>query len=140
MILSKNILIDSTLIGTIQFYAYVFNNEAGKIGFGLFPNDGPKPIVYLLNDQGTKISLLFEEDIILKICQQSHYSTAERRLLFKEFLDYVTIMEKKASRMIFKDTKMTYLGDSREVLKYKRLYVHYENSATKAEKRRVVSR
>lgn len=138
--LSKNILIDSTLIGTIQFYAYVFNNEAGKIGFGLFPNDGPKPIVCLLNEQGNKISLLFEEDIILKICQQSNYTTAERRVLFKEFLDYVTIMEKKASRMIFKDTKMTYLGDSREVLKYKRLYVHYENSVAKPEKRSMISR
>lgn len=123
--ITKNILVDSALVGTVHFYAYVFNTDDGVIGFGLFPNDGPHPICYLLNRQGNKVTLHFDEDIILYICQQSRFSTMEKRTLFKEFLDYATKMEKKAARLVFRDVKVNYLADSREMVKYKRLYIHY---------------
>jgi len=127
--ISKNILVDSALVGTIHFYAYVFNTDDGITGFGLFPNNGPRPIFYLLNPQGNKISLHFDEELILMVCQQSQFSTLERRRLFREFLDYATKMERKAARLVFRDTKMNYLADSREMVKYKRMYVHFSNSA-----------
>ena len=128
---TKNILVESALIGTIHFYAYVFNTDNGVIGFGLFPNNSPRPIFYLLNSHGTRISLHFDEDLILNVCQQSNFSTHERRMLFREFLDFATKMEKKAAQLVFRDTKMNYLADSREMVKYKRMYVHYKDSETK---------
>ena len=131
--ISKNILVDTTLIGTIQFYTYVFNDQEGKIGFGLFPNNSPDPLVYLLNIKDSKLKLFYNDDLILWICIQSQFKTEERRSLFKIFLDYVSKMEKKAANMIFKDKKMTYLADSREMLKYKRLYIHYNNQVKQRE-------
>lgn len=128
---TKNILVDSALIGTIHFYAYVFNTDNGVIGFGLFPNNSPRPIFYLLNSQGTKITLHFDEELILKVCQQSNFSTHERRMLFREFLDFSTKMEKKAAQLVFRDTKMNYLADSREMVKYKRMYVHFRDTQPK---------
>ena len=128
--ITKNILVDSTLVGTVHFYAYVFNTDDGVIGFGLFPNDGPRPICYLLNRQGNKVTLHFDEEIIQMICQQSKFSTMEKRILFKEFLDYATKMEKKAARLLFRDIKVNYLADSREMVKYKRMYIHYTDPLT----------
>ncbi len=125
---TKNILVDSALIGTMHFYAYVFNTDNGVIGFGLFPNNSARPIFYLLNSHGTRITLHFDEELILNVCQQSSFSTHERRLLFREFLDFATKMEKKAAQLVFRDTKMNYLADSREMVKYKRMYVHYKDS------------
>lgn len=124
--ISKNILVDSALIGTIHFYAYVFNNYDGQIGFGLFTNDGPKPIVYFLRSKTSRTTLHFDDEIIFWLCDQSEFSTQERRHLFKEFLDFAIRMERKAAEMIFKDVKMTTLSDSREIIKYKRLYIHYQ--------------
>ncbi len=124
---SKNILVDTTNIGTFKFFAYVFNDEEGKVGFGLFPNDGPCPLVYLLNVQGNKIKIFFNDDLIMRICEQSKFSTNERRELFRQFLDYASKMEKKAARLVFRDSKMSYLAESREMVRYKRLYIHYKN-------------
>ena len=126
--ITKNILVDSAPVGTFHFYAYVFNTDDGVIGFGLFPNDGPKPICYLLNRQSNKVTLHFDEELILYICQQSQYSTMEKRMLFKEFLEYATKMEKKAARLLFRDIKVDYLADSREMVKYKRMYIHFPGS------------
>src|SRR5690606_36707836 len=111
--ITKNILVESAWIGTMHFYAYVFNTDSGVIGFGLFPNNSARPIFYLLNSHGTKITLHFDEELILNVCQQSSFSTDERRLLFREFLDFATQMEKKAAQLVFRDTKMNYLADSR---------------------------
>ena len=130
---TKNILVDSALIGTVHFYAYVFNTDNATIGFGLFPNNGPRPIFYLLNPIGNKITLHFDEELILKICQQSRFSTHERRMLFREFLDYATKMEKKAAQLVFRETKMNYLADSREMVKYKRMYVHFKDPCANPE-------
>ncbi len=121
---SKNILVESALVGTIHFYAYVFNNPQGLIGFGIFPNNGPQPIVYFLNKKSNRISLHFDEEMIIQMCEKSTFSTMERRLLFKNFLDFVIRMEGKAADIVFKGAKMTYLSSSREVVKYKRMYIH----------------
>lgn len=137
--LSKNILVDSSVIGTVKFYAYVFNDESGRVGFGLFPNDGSEPIVYLLNVQGSRIKIFFNERIILLICQQSRFSTNERRNFFREFLDFATSMEKKAARLVFRDNKMTYMADTREMIKYKRLYIHYKSPVSSKDDMKVVS-
>ena len=127
---SKNILVDSALIGTVHFYAYVFNDENGVIGFGLFPNDGPHPIFYVLHEKKTKTTLRFNDELILWICQQSQFSTQERRVLFKKFLEYSSSIEQKVAKLIFRDLKMAYLADSREVVRYKRMYVHYGEDKT----------
>src|SRR5690606_40125126 len=137
---SKNILVDSALIGTVHFYAYVFNTEDGVIGFGLFPNDGPRPIFYLLHEKGAKTTLRFDEELILWICEQSRFSTQERRRLFKSFLEYSSSLEQKIAKLIFRDLKMAYLADSREVVRYKRMYVHYgEDKTTDRKDHRVYS-
>lgn len=135
--ISKNILVDSALIGTIHFYAYVFNTDDGVTGFGFFPNNGPRPIFYLLNCSGNKISLHFDEELIMMICQQSKFGTQEKRMLFTEFLDYASRMERKAARLVFRDSKMNYLADSREMVKYKRMYVHYKDPLQTTELNRV---
>ncbi len=137
--ITKNILVDSALVGTIHFYAYVFNTVDGVRGFGLFPNNGPKPIFYLLNPNGNKTTLHFDDDLILWLCKQSKFSTQERRLLFREFLDYATQMERKAAKLIFRDSKMVYLADSREVIKYKRMYVHFQETPQSVENRSYIA-
>lgn len=138
--ISKNILVDSAVIGTVHFYAYVFNNDEGMIGFGLFPDDGPRPIFYLLHEKGAKTTLHFDDELILWICEQSRFTTRERRMLFKEFLEYSSSLEYKMSRLIFRDLKMAYLADSREVVRYKRMYVHYgENQTTDRRKDKAYS-
>lgn len=121
---SKNILVESALVGTIHFYAYVFNNPQGLIGFGIFPNNGPHPIVYFLNKKSNRISLHFDEEMIIQMCEKSTFTTTERRLLFKKFLDFVIRLEEKAADIVFKGAKMTYLSNSREIVKYKRIYIH----------------
>ncbi|MGJ1205035.1 hypothetical protein [Sphingobacterium lactis] len=136
---SKNILVDTTLIGTLQFYVYVFNTETGAIGFGMFINDGPKPIFYLLNGNGSRITLNFDDEQILWLCQQSTFSTDERRMLFKEFLAYATKMEKKAANLVFRDAKMNYLSESREIIRYKRMYVHFQNESLSSSKRSLIT-
>ncbi|MGM1429618.1 hypothetical protein ACS126_10200 [Sphingobacterium lactis] len=136
---SKNILVDTTLIGTLQFYVYVFNTETGVIGFGMFINDGPKPIFYLLNGNGSRITLNFDDEQILWLCQQSTFSTDERRMLFKEFLAYATKMEKKAANLVFRDAKMNYLSESREIIRYKRMYVHFQNESLSSSKRSLIT-
>ncbi len=123
---SKNILVDSAMIGTIHFYAYIFNNHDGQIGFGLFTNDGPDPIVYFLHSKSHRTTLHFDDDIILWLGEQSEFNTQQRRTLFKEFLDFAIRMERKAAEVIFKDLKMTNLSDSREIIKYKRMYIHFQ--------------
>ncbi|MGO1595220.1 MAG: hypothetical protein ACTHZ1_04205 [Sphingobacterium sp.] len=128
---SKNILVDSALIGTVHFYAYVFNTKDGVIGFGLFPDDGPRPIFYVLHEKGAKTTLRFDEELIHRICEQSRFSTQERRMLFKNFLEYSSSLEHKIAKLIFKDLKMAHLADSREVVRYKRLYVHYNKDKTR---------
>lgn len=137
---SKNILVDSAVIGTVHFYAYVFNNVDGVIGFGLFPNDGPNPIFYVLHEKGAKTTLRFDDELILQICEQSEFSTQQRRILFKEFLTYSSSLEQKMAKLIFRDLKMAYLADSREVVRYKRMYIHFgENKASSPRKDRVLS-
>lgn len=125
---SKNILVDISPIGTFTFFAYVFNDEEGKVGFGLFPNDGPCPVIYLLNVHNNKVKIFFNEELIIKICEQSRFSTNERREIFRKFIEYASRMEKKAARLVFRDCKMSFLTESREMVKYKRLYIHYKSS------------
>ncbi|QBR13178.1 hypothetical protein [Sphingobacterium sp. CZ-2] len=124
---SKNILVDISPIGTFTFFAYVFNDEEGRVGFGLFPNDGPSPVIYLLNVQNNRVKIFFNEKLIVQICEQSQFNTNERREIFRKFIEYASKMEKKAARLVFRDCKMSYLTESRDMVKYKRLYIHYKN-------------
>ncbi|MFZ4263718.1 hypothetical protein ACFRAE_16895 [Sphingobacterium sp. HJSM2_6] len=123
--ISKNIFVGSCFIGSLQFYTYLFNDEIGDVGLGLFINDREYPLYYIINTKTNKVHISLDEQQFFEICKQSKFSVSERRGIFQEFMKYMQEMEHLGAKLMFKNEKIKYLSSSREMLKYKRIYIHY---------------
>ena len=120
---TKIIFVDTRVIGKISFDCYIFNNELGRIGFGIFINNGPQPMISFIKEYGNRISVDFDEQSIQGIADNSTFSLAKRTKIFNEFIAYVREMEERAFRLVFRDAEMVYIADSRKIADYRVLYL-----------------
>lgn len=123
--ISKNIFVGSSFIGSLQFSTYLFNNEKGEVGLGIFVNDRNYPLYHIMNAKPNKINISLDEEQFVEICRKSVFSVSERRVIFQDFVKYIQEMELLGSKLMFKRDKVKFLSSSREILKYKRIYIHY---------------
>ncbi len=123
--ISKNIFVGSSFIGSLQFSTYLFNNEKGEVGLGIFVNDRNYPLYHIMNAKPNKINISLDEEQFVEICRKSVFSVSERKVIFQDFVKYIQEMELLGSKLMFKRDKVKFLSSSREILKYKRIYIHY---------------
>lgn len=120
---TKLISIDNQRIGTVDFYAYVVKIGEDQVGFALFMNDMETPLVCFKRDSPKTVNFQIDEEQFVWILQNSKFTSEERIEIYKNFECFLRSMEQKAVNYIFKDTKMTYVSNSRDLVRYKQRYI-----------------
>ena len=118
------ILIDSILIGSFLFKAYIFEKNSEEAGFGIFIENMKSPLLWMIRDaKSNKIKIHIDEDLVTYIGTKSVATFDQREQNFKTVLEFITESEHKAAYMVFKDQEMEYFMDSKQMVKMKNKYI-----------------
>ncbi|TDS11784.1 hypothetical protein [Sphingobacterium paludis] len=120
---AKLIAIDSQKIGTVYFHAFVVKMDKEEVGFAMYINDLPVPLLYFSRDQPDSITFKINNEQFLSIVKNSKFNRDERKSLYKDFEFFLRIMEERATAYIFKTATVKYITNSRDIIRYKNYYI-----------------
>ncbi|KGE13123.1 hypothetical protein [Sphingobacterium deserti] len=120
---AKLIAIDSQKIGTVNFHAYVVKMDKEEIGFAIYIDDLPSPLLYFCKDNPDSITFRINNDQFLSIVKNSKFNKDERKCLYKDFEFFLRAMEERATAYIFKNATVKYISNSRDIIRYKNYYI-----------------
>ena len=120
---AKLIAIDSEKIGTLHFHAFVVKMDKEEVGFAIYIDDLSSPLLYFCRDKPDSITFKINNDQFLSIVKNSKFSRDERTCLYKDFEFFLRAMEERATAYIFKNAKVKYITNSRDIIRYKNYYI-----------------
>lgn len=123
LMLHKLICLENLQIGTVHFSAFVVNLDGGNTGFALFINQQNDPIFIFRKEKKNEVSFHVNEEQFFWIVKNSQFTAGERRVFFAEFVDFLRLMEDKVSNYVFKHEKLIRFTNSRDIVRYKYLYL-----------------
>ncbi len=123
LMLHKLICLENLQIGTVHFSAFVVNLDGGNTGFALFINQQNDPIFIFRKEKKNEVSFHVNEEQFFWIVKNSQFTAGERQVFFAEFVDFLRLMEDKVSNYVFKHEKLIRFTNSRDIVRYKYLYL-----------------
>ncbi|MNZ17723.1 hypothetical protein D3C78_347180 [compost metagenome] len=69
------------------------------------------------------MSFHVNEDQFFWIVRNSQFTAGERQSFFAEFVEFLRLMEDKVSNYVFKREKLVRFTNSRDIVRYKYLYL-----------------
>src|SRR5690606_20524056 len=127
LMLHKLICLDNLQIGTVYFSAFVVNLDGGNTGFALYINQESDPIFIFRKEKKNEVSFHVNEEQFFWIVKNSQFSPGERQDFFAEFVEFLRLMEDKVSNYVFKREKLIRFTNSRDIVRYKYLYLTGES-------------
>jgi thiamine kinase-like enzyme len=128
LMLHKLICLENLQIGTVHFSAFVVNLDGGNTGFALFINQENDPIFIFRKEKKNEVSFHVNEEQFFWIVKNSQFTPGERQNFFAEFVEFLRLMEEKVSNYVFKREKLIRFTNSRDIVRYKYLYLTGEIS------------
>lgn len=120
---TKLIAIDNQLIGTVHFHAFVVNFANHDVGFALFMNDFPKPLLYFSKETIDRVNFNIDNDQFLWIVKNSKFTREDRKKFYDQFEFFLRAMEQRAKAYLFKNSTVKYISNSRDIIRYKNYYI-----------------
>ncbi|HLT87596.1 MAG TPA: hypothetical protein VKZ57_08400 [Sphingobacterium sp.] len=120
---TKLIAVDNQKIGTVHFYAFVIKIQDDEVGFAIFMNELPTPLLYFYRDSINSITFKIDNDQFLGIVKNSKFTSEVRKELYKEFEFFLRTMEERATAYLFKNAEVKYITNSRDIIRYKNYYI-----------------
>ncbi|MFD1770586.1 hypothetical protein [Sphingobacterium suaedae] len=120
---TKLIAIDDQKIGTVHFYAFVVKIDHDEVGFALFMNNLPSPLLYFKKEGKDHVNFKIDNELFLWIVKNSKFSRDERKQLYADFEFFLRAMEQRAKAYLFKNAQVQYISNSRDIIRYKNYYI-----------------
>ncbi len=120
---TKLIAVDDQKIGTVHFHAFVIKIQKDEVGFAIFMNELPTPLLYFYRDSINSITFKIDNDQFLGIVKNSKFTSEVRKELYKEFEFFLRTMEERATAYLFKNATVKYITNSRDIIRYKNYYI-----------------
>ncbi|MBD1425370.1 hypothetical protein [Sphingobacterium arenae] len=120
---TKLISVDNQKIGTVDFYAYVIKIQNDEVGFAIFIDELPTPLLYFYRDSIDSITFKIDNEQFLGIVKNSKFPSEMRKELYKEFEFFLRTMEQRATAYLFKNATVKYITNSRDIIRYKNYYI-----------------
>lgn len=128
---TKLIAVDDQKIGTVHFYAFVIKIEKDDIGFAIFMDEMPTPLLYFYRDGVNSITFKIDNEQFLSIVKKSKFTSEERKELYNEFEFFLRTMEERATAYLFKNAVVKYITNSRDIIRYKNYYISANTKSPK---------
>ncbi|WDF67376.1 hypothetical protein PQ465_13785 [Sphingobacterium oryzagri] len=120
---TKLIAIDNQLIGTVHFHAFVVNLGGDDVGFALFMNDLPDPLLYFSKEGTDQVNFTIDNQQFLWIVKNSKFTREDRKRFYDQFEFFLRAMEQRAKAYLFKNSTVQYISNSRDIIRYKNYYI-----------------
>ncbi|NGM63725.1 hypothetical protein [Sphingobacterium sp. SGR-19] len=120
---TKLIAVDDQKIGTVHFHAFVIKIQDDEVGFAIFMDELPTPLLYFYRDSIDSITFKIDNDQFLAIVKNSKFTSEVRKELYKEFEFFLRTMEERATAYLFKNAAIKYITNSRDIIRYKNYYI-----------------
>ncbi|MBD1432474.1 hypothetical protein H8B06_06540 [Sphingobacterium sp. DN00404] len=120
---TKLIAVDNQKIGTVDFHAFVIKIKKDEVGFAIFIDELPTPLLYFYRDGIDSITFKIDNDQFLHIVKNSKFTSEIRKELYKEFEFFLRTMEERATAYLFKNATVKYITNSRDIIRYKNYYI-----------------
>lgn len=123
--MKKLIFVDTILLGSFTFKAYIFEIKLNKIAYGIFIESMQSPLLWMQKDnKDEKIRITFDEDLVQYITSTSKASKRQRKLIAQELIKFIVCNEKKAANLVFKEENLEYLINHKEIVLNMNYYIN----------------
>lgn len=122
--MNKLILVDSIVIGNFEYVGYITSIGVDYRAYAIFVNNHEEPILLMKNQvDTTDVHISFNDELFAYIQTNKTKDIKIRKLYYKQFYHFIIESEKKASYMVFKGKKLSYIKNSEALSLYKKQYL-----------------